>query len=76
MVAFDPKTGKELWTCAGLEPLAILTAFIDEARIVVAMRWLHGRACALAYGREEPVMLHSRTDYGIIRKLNSASAPG
>src|SRR5262245_41070472 len=45
LVAFEPKTGKELWTCAGLNPLVYTSALYADG-IVVAMGGFNGMALA------------------------------
>jgi len=47
--AFDPKTGKELWTCNGLNPLVYTSPLYDEG-IVVAMGGFGGMALAVKAG--------------------------
>ncbi len=47
--AFDPATGKELWTCAGLNPLAYTTPLFSEG-IVVGMGGFNGSALAVRAG--------------------------
>lgn len=49
LVAFDPKTGKELWTCAGLNPLVYTSALYADG-IVVAMGGFNGMALAVKAG--------------------------
>src|SRR5262249_45600095 len=46
---FDPKTGKELWSCAGLGPL-VYTSPVHADGIVVAMSGYHGPAMAVRAG--------------------------
>jgi outer membrane protein assembly factor BamB len=51
VVAFAPKTGKELWTCAGLNPLAYTSPLYDPGKgIVVAMGGFNGKAIAVKAG--------------------------
>jgi outer membrane protein assembly factor BamB len=51
LVAFEPKTGNELWTCAGLNPLAYTSPLYDPARnIAVAMGGFNGMALAVKAG--------------------------
>jgi outer membrane protein assembly factor BamB len=51
VVAFEPKTGKELWTCAGLNPLAYTSPLYDKGEnIVVAMGGFMGMALAVQAG--------------------------
>lgn len=47
--AFDPKTGKELWTCAGLNPL-VYTSPIYSDGIVVGMGGFGGMSAAVKAG--------------------------
>lgn len=46
---FDPKTGKELWSCAGLGPLAYTSPLYADG-VVVAMSGYHGPALAVKLG--------------------------
>jgi len=51
VVAFEPKTGKELWTCTGLNPLAYASPLYDKGEnIVVAMGGFMGMALAVQAG--------------------------
>jgi outer membrane protein assembly factor BamB len=51
VVAFESKTGKELWTCAGLNPLAYTSPLYDKSKnIVVAMGGFSGMALAVEAG--------------------------
>jgi len=51
VVAFEPKTGKELWTCAGLNPLAYTSPLYDkDGSIVVAMGGFMGMSLAVKAG--------------------------
>ncbi len=52
--AFEPKTGKELWTCAGLNPL-VYTSPIYQDGIVVAMGGFNGAALAVKAGGQGDV---------------------
>jgi outer membrane protein assembly factor BamB len=55
---FDPKTGKELWSCAGLGPL-VYTSPVHADGIVVAMSGYHGPAMAVrAGGRGDVTATH------------------
>lgn len=47
--AFDPKTGKELWTCDGLNPL-VYTSPVYSQGIVVALGGFNGMALAVKAG--------------------------
>jgi outer membrane protein assembly factor BamB len=49
LAAFDPRTGKELWTCSGLNPL-VYTSPIAENGIVVSMGGYSGSAIAVKAG--------------------------
>jgi outer membrane protein assembly factor BamB len=51
VVSFNPKTGKELWTCAGINPL-VYTSPLYEANkeIIVAMGGFGGMALAVKAG--------------------------
>jgi outer membrane protein assembly factor BamB len=46
VAAFDPKSGKEIWTCAGLNPL-VYTSVLYSGDIVVSMGGFNGMALAL-----------------------------
>lgn len=48
--AFDPKTGKELWSCDGLGPLVYTSAVASKDGIVVAMAGYGGAALAVKAG--------------------------
>jgi outer membrane protein assembly factor BamB len=48
--AFDPKTGKELWSCDGLGPLVYTTPLVSGEGVVVAMSGFHGPALAVKAG--------------------------
>jgi outer membrane protein assembly factor BamB len=51
VVAFEPKTGKELWTCAGLNPLSYTSPLYDKgSQTVVAMGGFMGMALAVRAG--------------------------
>jgi outer membrane protein assembly factor BamB len=47
--AYDPKTGKVLWTCKGLTPL-VYTSPVVTPDVVVAMSGFHGAALAVKTG--------------------------
>jgi len=49
MRAFDPATGKTLWTCQGLNPLVYTSPVYDNG-IVVAMGGYHGNTVAVRTG--------------------------
>ena len=49
--ALDPKTGRELWSCAGINPLVYTSPLYDkESEIVVAMGGYMGMALAVKAG--------------------------
>ena len=49
--AFDPKTGRELWRCAGINPLVYTSPLYDKkSEIVVAMGGYSGMALAVRAG--------------------------
>jgi outer membrane protein assembly factor BamB len=48
--AFDPKTGRELWSCAGLSNLVYTSPVCSRDGIVVAMSGFHGPALAVRAG--------------------------
>ena len=48
--AFDPKTGKELWTCDGLTDLVYTSPVVSPDGIVVAMSGYGGSALAVKAG--------------------------
>ena len=51
VVAFEPASGKELWTCAGLNPLAYTSPLYDKnEKIVVAMGGFMGMSLAVRAG--------------------------
>jgi outer membrane protein assembly factor BamB len=47
---FDPKTGKELWSCDGLGPLVYTTPVVSPDGLVLAMSGFHGPALAVRAG--------------------------
>jgi outer membrane protein assembly factor BamB len=47
---FDPKSGKELWSCDGLGPLVYTSPVISADGVVVAMSGFHGPALAVKAG--------------------------
>jgi outer membrane protein assembly factor BamB len=47
---FDPKTGRELWSCAGLGKLVYTSAVCSADGIVLAMSGFHGPAMAVRAG--------------------------
>lgn len=49
LAAYDPQSGKELWTCSGLNPL-VYTSPIYEDGIVVTMGGYNGMAMAVRAG--------------------------
>ncbi len=54
MKAFDPATGKELWTCSGLNPL-VYTSPVYEGGIVVAMGGYFGNSIGVKVGGDGDV---------------------
>jgi outer membrane protein assembly factor BamB len=48
--AFDPKTGKELWWCAGLGKLVYTSPLVSDDGVVVAMAGYGGPALAVRAG--------------------------
>jgi outer membrane protein assembly factor BamB len=51
VVAFEPKTGHELWTCDGLNPLVYTSPLYDPAKgIIVAMGGFMGMSLAVQAG--------------------------
>jgi outer membrane protein assembly factor BamB len=48
--AFDPKTGKELWSCDGMGPLAYASPVVAADGIVVAVSGFHGPDLAVRAG--------------------------
>ena len=51
VVAFEPRSGKELWTCAGLNPLVYTSPLYDaQKEIVVAMGGFGGMSIAVKAG--------------------------
>lgn len=49
VASLDPKTGKEIWTCSGLNPLVYTSPLYDDG-IVVAMGGFSGSAIAVRTG--------------------------
>lgn len=47
--AFDPETGKELWTCGGLNPLVYTSPVYDDG-VVVAMGGYYGSSIGVKVG--------------------------
>ena len=51
VVSFEPKTGQELWACAGINPLVYTSPLYDEEKeIIVAMGGFNGKALAVKAG--------------------------
>jgi outer membrane protein assembly factor BamB len=51
VVAFDPPTGREIWTCAGINPLVYTSPLYDaESQILVAMGGFSGMSLAVKAG--------------------------
>lgn len=51
VVAFEPKTGRELWSCAGINPLVYTSPLYDAPReIIVAMGGYNGMSIAVKSG--------------------------
>jgi outer membrane protein assembly factor BamB len=51
VAAFEPKTGKELWTCGGLNPLVYTSPLYDASKgIIVAMGGFNGKSLAVMAG--------------------------
>lgn len=50
LIGFDPKTGKDIWTCRGLTDL-VYTDSLISGDVVVAMSGYHGAALACRVGR-------------------------
>lgn len=48
--SFDPKTGKELWSCDGLSKLVYTSPVISDDGVVIAMSGYHGPALAVRAG--------------------------
>jgi outer membrane protein assembly factor BamB len=48
--AFDPNTGKELWSCAGLSKLVYTSPVCSGDGVVIAMAGFHGPALAVRAG--------------------------
>jgi len=59
LAAYDPATGKELWTCSGLNPL-VYTSPIYGDGIVVAMGGFSGSALAVRAGGSGDITASSR----------------
>lgn len=61
MKAFDPATGKVLWTSAGLNPLVYTSPMVDvDKGIVVALGGYHGNSIAVRAGGEGDVTASHR----------------
>ena len=85
--AFDPKTGKELWRCGGLNPLIYTSAIYDNG-ILVAMGGFQGPSIAVKSGGNGDVTkthrlwqtqsLKNRIGAGVIRDgyIYIANMPG
>jgi len=54
LIAFEPKTGKEIWSCSGLNELVYTSPLYDKG-IVVAMGGFGGKALAARAGGEGDV---------------------
>ena len=51
VVAFEPKTGRELWSCAGINPLVYTSPLYEPSKeILVAMGGFNGMALAVKAG--------------------------
>ena len=50
VAALEPKSGKEIWTCAGLNPLVYTSPLYDDDGVVVAMGGFSGSALAVKTG--------------------------
>jgi outer membrane protein assembly factor BamB len=48
--AFDPSSGKELWSCSGMGPLAYASAVCSPDGVIVAFSGFHGAAMAVRAG--------------------------
>lgn len=59
LAAYDPRTGRELWTCSGLNPLAYPSP-VHAAGIVVAMGGFNGSAFAVRAGGQGDVTTERR----------------
>ncbi len=53
--AFDPATGKERWSCAGLSKLIYTSPVVSADGVVVAMSGFHGPALAVRAGGQGDV---------------------
>jgi outer membrane protein assembly factor BamB len=50
VLGFDPKTGKELWSCAGMGDLVYTSPICSQDGIIVAMSGYHGPSLAVRAG--------------------------
>lgn len=72
--AFDPKTGTELWSCAGLGKLVYTSPVCSADGIIVAMGGFHGPALAVrAGGKGDVTQTHRLWHHaeGILQRIGS-----
>src|SRR5262249_38036510 len=50
VVGFDPKTGKQLWSCSGLSKLSYTSPVCTTDGVIVAMSGYHGPGLAVRAG--------------------------
>ena len=69
LAAYDPQTGKELWTCSGLNPLAYTSPIYGNG-IIVAMGGFGGNTIAVRDERASPTKaVHLTQDVTNSRRL-------
>jgi outer membrane protein assembly factor BamB len=59
LAAYDPQTGQELWTCAGLNPLVYTSPIYDDG-VIVAMGGYGGLAIAVRAGGSGDITASNR----------------
>jgi outer membrane protein assembly factor BamB len=72
---FDPKTGKELWSCAGLGKLVYATPVCSSDGIIVAISGFYGPALAVRAGGEGDVTQTHRLWHDTTRHPQRVSSP-
>ena len=70
--AFDPRTGRELWRCAGLNPLIYASPVFGEG-IVVAMGGYYGNSLAVKPGGRGDVTATQRVWHQVRSKVGIGS---
>jgi outer membrane protein assembly factor BamB len=72
---FDPKTGKELWSCSGLGKLVYATPVCSPEGIIVAISGFYGPALAVRAGGEGDVTKTHRLWHDTKRKPQRIGSP-